>query len=128
MYYDLKGASGATGGVPKGARVAVHYDLKFRNITVGTSRQGAGVTGGTPIGYTVGVRAGEPGGPFINAFNEVIKGMGVGCVRRALVPPEYAYGPLEVQEIPPNATVTLDLELLSIARDPITRSVKGASE
>ena len=70
LYYDLKGASGATGGVPKGARVAVHYDLKFRSITVGTSRQGAGVTGGTPIGFTVGQPAGKPGGPFIKAFNE----------------------------------------------------------
>ena len=65
LYYDLQGASGATGGVPKGARVAVHYDLKFRSVTVGTSRQGAGVTGGTPIGFTVGQPAGEPGGPFI---------------------------------------------------------------
>jgi len=125
LYYDLKGASGATGGVPKGARVAVHYDLKFRSITVGTSRQGAGVTGGTPIGFTVGQPAGKPGGPFIKAFNEGIKGMGVGTVRRMIVPPEYAYGPNEVMEIPPNATVTLDLELLSVAKDPITRGVAG---
>ncbi|CEG00613.1 Peptidyl-prolyl cis-trans isomerase,FKBP-type,domain [Ostreococcus tauri] len=126
LYYDIKGASGATGGVPKGARVAVHYDLKFRNITVGTSRQGAGVTGGTPIGFTVGAPAGTSGGPFIKAFNEGIKGMGVGTVRRLLVPPEYAYGPNEVLEIPANASVTLDIELLSVAKDPITRGVKGA--
>lgn len=128
LYYDLQGASGATGGVPKGARVAVHYDLKFRSVTVGTSRQGAGVTGGTPIGFTVGQPAGEPGGPFIQAFNEGIKGMGVGTVRRMIVPPEYAYGPNEVMEIPANGTVTLDLELLSVAKDPITRGVKGAQE
>ena len=114
--------------MPKGARVAVHYDLKFRSVTVGTSRQGAGVTGGTPIGFTVGQPAGEPGGPFIQAFNEGIKGMGVGTVRRMIVPPEYAYGPNEVMEIPANGTVTLDLELLSVAKDPITRGVKGAQE
>ena len=87
-----------------------------------------GVTGGTPIGFTVGQPAGEPGGPFIQAFNEGIKGMGVGTVRRMIVPPEYAYGPNEVMEIPANGTVTLDLELLSVAKDPITRGVKGAQE
>ena len=94
----------------------------------GASSQGAGVTRGTPIGFTVGQPAGEPGGPFIQAFNEGIKGMGVGTVRRMIVPPEYAYGPNEVMEIPANGTVTLDLELLSVAKDPITRGVKGAQE
>ena len=28
-----------------GARVAVHYDVKYRNVTFITSRQGMGVTG-----------------------------------------------------------------------------------
>lgn len=84
------------------------------------------MTGGTPIGFTVGAPAGTSGGPFIKAFNEGIKGMGVGTVRRLLVPPEYAYGPNEVLEIPANASVTLDIELLSVAKDPITRGVKGA--
>lgn len=125
LYYDLKGASGIEGGAPRGARVAVHYDLKFRNITIGTSRQGAGVTGGSPIGFQVGAKAGTPGGPFIEAFNVGIRGMGVGTVRRMIVPPEYAYGNLEVQEIPPGATVTLDLELLSVAKDPIRGGVAG---
>lgn len=32
-----------------GQRVAVHYDVKFRRITVGTSRQGMGVTVGSSI-------------------------------------------------------------------------------
>jgi hypothetical protein len=34
-----------------GARVAVHYDVKFRNVTFITSRQGVGVTGGNPVGF-----------------------------------------------------------------------------
>ena len=29
----------------------------------------------------------------------------------------------EVMEIPPNATVTLDMELLSVAKDPLTRQI-----
>jgi FKBP-type peptidyl-prolyl cis-trans isomerase len=93
----------------------VHFDVKFRRITVATSRQGAGVTGGTPYGFTVGVPAGTPGGPFISCLNEGIKGMGPGQFRRLIVPPEYAYGANQVQEIPPNATLTVDVELLSIA-------------
>jgi hypothetical protein len=34
------------------------------------------------------------------------------------VPPEYAYGNMQVQEIPPGATLQLDLELLSIKTRP----------
>ena len=115
MYADIKDGAGAEGGVKAGQRVAVHFDVKFRRITIATSRQGAGVTGGTPYGFTVGVPAGTPGGPFIKALNEGIKGMGPGQFRRLVVPPEYAYGDTQVQEIPPNATLTVDIELLSIA-------------
>ena len=116
MYADIKGGGGGVeGGVKAGQRVAVHFDVKFRRITVATSRQGAGVTGGTPYGFTVGVPSGTPGGPFLPAFNEGIKGMGPGQFRRLIVPPEYAYGANQVQEIPPNSTLTVDIELLSIA-------------
>jgi FKBP-type peptidyl-prolyl cis-trans isomerase len=115
MYADIKGGAGVEGGAKDGSRVAVHFDVKFRRITVATSRQGAGVTGGTPYGFTVGVPAGTPGGPFIACLNEGIKGMGPGQFRRLIVPPEYAYGSNQVQEIPPNATLTVDVELLSIA-------------
>ena len=38
------------------------------------------------------------------------------CVRSA-VPPELGYGKLQVQEIPPNATLYFDIELLSIKKD-----------
>lgn len=93
----------------------MHYDVKFRRLTVATSRQGMGVTGGSPYGFQVGTPAGTPGGPFIKAFNEGIKGMGPGQLRRLIVPPEYAYGRFQVQEIPPNATLTIDIQLLSIA-------------
>ena len=41
--------------------------------------------------------------------------MGPGQFRRLLVPPEYAYGNQQVQEIPPNSMLTVDLELLSVA-------------
>ena len=135
------------GNVREGDRVAVHYDLKFRNITLSTSRQGAGVTGGNPYGFDVG-GFGIPGGPFIKGMDLGVQvrtsqrrtwgagrgrgrshtgpmlthpppaltcqGMGKGQVRRLIVPPELGYGNRAVQDIPANATLTLDLELLSI--------------
>ena len=96
MYYDIKGGGSTEGGARPGQRVAVHFDVKFRRITIATSRQGAGVTGGVPYGFQVGAPAGTPGGPFIKAFNEGIKGMGPGQFRRMIVPPEYAYGNTQV--------------------------------
>jgi hypothetical protein len=39
------------------------------------------VTGGTPYGFNVGIKPGSPGGPFIEAMNQGIVGMGVGTVR-----------------------------------------------
>lgn len=121
LYYDLVKTPSQEAGnaetpeaVKDGQRIAIHYDLKWRGITIGTSRQGMGVTGGSPYGFDVGVPAGKPGGPFIKAFNYGVKGMEIGQLRRMVVPPEYAYGNLQVQEIPPDSTVTLDIELLSI--------------
>ncbi len=121
-YYDIKGGGGDNAvPFPKGTRVAVHYDLKFRSLTIASSRVGAGVTGGDPYGFNVGAPSASPGGPFIPAFNYGIQGMGVGTVRRMLVPAEYAYGNNQVQEIPPNSEVTLDLELLSIAKTGLSK-------
>ena len=40
MYADIKGGGGGTeGGAKDGSRVAVHFDVKFRRITVATSRR-----------------------------------------------------------------------------------------
>jgi len=80
-----------------------------------------GVTGGSPYGFQVGVPAGTAGGPFIKALNEGIKGMSPGQLRRLIVPPEYAYGNFQVQEIPPNATLTIDLEMLTVVNKDYLR-------
>ena len=40
-YYDIKGGgSDSAVPFPKGTRVAVHYDLKFRSLTIASSRVG----------------------------------------------------------------------------------------
>jgi hypothetical protein len=125
------------------------------------------VTGGVPYGFDVGIKPGNPGGPFIEAMNVGVQGMGVGTVRTMIgewlppasgapyslgssagnrfngrrdvwterevlgararaVPPEYAYGNRQVQEIPPGATLQLDLELLSIKKDNVLGKSRDA--
>ncbi|PNW70762.1 hypothetical protein CHLRE_17g733250v5 [Chlamydomonas reinhardtii] len=124
-YYDITEGGGAEARV--GERVAVHYDVKWRNITFMTSRQGMGVTGGTPLGFNVGQPAGEAGGT-LPGLDVGVRGMRVGGLRRCLVPPELGYGNLQVGEIPPNSTITIDIELLSIKTNPLgyrTKLVEG---
>lgn len=110
--YDIRAGEGQL--CESGDRVAIHYDVKLGNFTVSTSRQGTGVTGGVPYGFDVGQGPGNPGGVFLRGIDEGVLGMRVGGVRRLKVPPELAYGDRQVQEIPPNATLTIDIELLSI--------------
>ncbi|KAK6140061.1 hypothetical protein DH2020_026196 [Rehmannia glutinosa] len=118
-YYDLK-----VGGGPKavkGSRVAVHYVAKWKGITFMTSRQGLGVGGGTPYGFDVGD---SERGAVLKGLDLGVEGMRVGGQRLLIVPPELAYGNKGVQEIPPNATIELDVELLAIKQNPFGSPVK----
>ncbi|KAL4578722.1 hypothetical protein LXL04_014851 [Taraxacum kok-saghyz] len=118
-YYDLKVGNGAA--AVKGSRVAVHYVAKWRNITFMTSRQGLGVGGGTPYGFDVGE---SERGNVLKGLDLGVQGMRVGGQRLLIVPPELAYGSKGVQEIPPNATIEIDIELLSIKQSPFGTPVK----
>uniref|UniRef100_A0A1D1YS89 peptidylprolyl isomerase n=1 Tax=Anthurium amnicola TaxID=1678845 RepID=A0A1D1YS89_9ARAE len=118
-YYDLKVGSGAE--AVKGSRVAVHYVAKWKGITFMTSRQGLGVGGGTPYGFDVGQ---SEKGNVLKGLDLGVQGMRVGGQRLLLVPPRLAYGSRGVQEIPPNATIELDVELLSIKQSPFGTGVK----
>ena len=62
-YFDITVGKGPEPS--EGDRIAVHFDVKLRNLTVATSRQGAGVTGGTPYGFQVGL---NPGVIFSNSL------------------------------------------------------------
>jgi len=108
---DFRDGTGAK--VKNGDQAAVHIDLRYRTLTVYSTRQGRGVTGGSPLGFEVG-RFGGPGGVFIKGIDLGIVGMRVGGQRRLIIPSELAYGNKQMQEIPPGATITVDLELLSL--------------
>ncbi|KAJ8754210.1 hypothetical protein K2173_002110 [Erythroxylum novogranatense] len=119
QYYDLK-----VGGGPKavkGSRVAVHYVAKWKGITFMTSRQGLGVGGGTPYGFDVGQ---SERGNVLKGLDIGVQGMRVGGQRLLIVPPELAYGSKGVQEIPPNATIEMDIELLAIKQSPFGTPAK----
>ncbi|CAM8968337.1 unnamed protein product [Rhodiola kirilowii] len=118
-YYDLKVGNGPV--ALKGSRVAIHYVAKWRNITFMTSRQGLGVGGGTPYGFDVGD---SKRGTVLKGLDLGVEGMRVGGQRLLIVPPELAYGSKGVQEIPPNATIEFDVELLSIKQTPFGSPVK----
>ncbi|KAF5841120.1 hypothetical protein DUNSADRAFT_14295 [Dunaliella salina] len=121
-YYDVVAGDGDE--PVRGDRVAVHYDVKFRSITIATSRAGAGVTGGTPVGFNVGTPADAPGG-ILPGIDLGVLGMHVGGLRRLIVPPELAYGDKQMGEITPNSTLQIDLELLSIQpKNPFGSRVK----
>mmetsp|Transcript_4536 Transcript_4536/g.7716 ORF Transcript_4536/g.7716 Transcript_4536/m.7716 type:complete len:218 (+) Transcript_4536:2-655(+) len=113
-YFDIIEGKGDL--IEVGQRIAVHYDVKFRNVTFITSRQGLGVTGGTPVGFNVGTLSGP--GSTLPGIDYGVRGMRVGGLRRLLVPPELAYGKAGVGEIPGGATLTIDVELLSIKTIP----------
>eukprot|EP00667_Euglena_gracilis_P003037 EG_transcript_3047 len=110
-YADFRQGTGAS---PKlGDQAVIHVDVIFRKITVFTSRQGMGVTGGNPYGFEVG-RYGGPGGAFMKAIDLGVIGMREGGQRRLIVPPELGYGNRQMQEILPGSTITVDIELLSV--------------
>ncbi|GAQ86112.1 FKBP-type peptidyl-prolyl cis-trans isomerase family protein [Klebsormidium nitens] len=117
--FDVTVGSGAT--ATKGERVAVHYDVKWKGVTFSTSRMGQGVTGGTPYGFDVGA---SETGLVLKGLDYGVEGMRVGGQRKLLIPPELAYGKRGVQEIPPDATLEVDVELLSIKKNAFGTQVK----
>lgn len=118
-FYDVTIGTGAE--ATEGKRVVVHFEAKWKGVTFITTRQGMGVTGGTPLGFDVGARG---AGGTLRGLDLGVRGMRVGGRRKLIVPPNLAYGDKGVGEVPPGATLDFDVELLSIKQDAAGYRVK----
>lgn len=85
--------------VPPGATITAHYTGWLEDGTQFDSS-----VGGQPL--TRGLNG------VITGWTEGVPGMKVGGKRRLIIPPELAYGPGGSGSIPPNATLTFDIELI----------------
>jgi FKBP-type peptidyl-prolyl cis-trans isomerase len=83
----------------------VHYAGRFTDGTQFDSSYDRG----EPLVFTVGA------GRVIAGWDQGVPGMRVGGTRRLTVPPHLAYGSTGRGAIPPNATLTFDIELLELA-------------
>jgi len=89
-----------------GDAVRVHYVGKLVDGTVFDSS----IERGTPFTFILG------DGKVIRGWEIGVVGMRVGGKRKLTVPPELGYGPTgSPPNIPPNATLLFDIELLNVA-------------
>ena len=96
--------------VESGDTLTVHYVGSLSDGKVFDSS----VDRNIPFTFTIGV------GQVIRGWEEGLLGMRVGGKRRLVIPPAYAYGEENLPAIPPNSTLTFEVELLD-AHKPSSR-------
>ncbi|QDV32408.1 FKBP-type peptidyl-prolyl cis-trans isomerase [Tautonia plasticadhaerens] len=100
---DVKAGTGPV--ATAGSTLLVHYVGKLADGTTVDSSKSRGV----PFEFVVGR------GSVIKGWDSGILGMRVGGVRRLIIPPEEAYGAQGAPPaIPPDATLTFEVELLKV--------------
>lgn len=101
-YTDLKVGDGASPRL--GQRVQVHYTGWLEN----GKEFDSSYKRGQPAEFQLG-----PG--LITGWNEALQTMKAGGKRRIILPPALAYGPAgKPPDIPPNSTLTFEIELLAV--------------
>lgn len=99
-----------SGGAKDGDTVSVLYTGKLEN---GTEFDSSAKHGGEPIEFVLGRQM------VIKGWDEGIQGMQVGEKRTLVIPPTLGYGEQGAGTvIPPNATLTFDVELVGLRRPP----------
>lgn len=103
-FMSTDSVMGAGAEAVPGATITVNY--------VGTLANGqvfdASSNHGQPFSFTLGV------GQVIAGWDQGLLGMKVGGKRTLVIPPELAYGDRVVGSIPPNSTLTFEVELLEV--------------
>jgi FKBP-type peptidyl-prolyl cis-trans isomerase FkpA len=103
---DIKCGEGAE--VEGDSTVMAHYTLFLENGTKIESSKDAG----EPIPFSLGT------GQLIAGFEEGMRGMKEGGVRKLTVPPELGYGAAENGDIPANSTLIFEIEAIEILEEP----------
>ncbi|CAK9271483.1 unnamed protein product [Sphagnum jensenii] len=136
-FYDINPGGGPV--AEKGETVVVHFDCIYRSITAVSSRESKILAGNRtiaqPYEFIVGSTPGkERKREFVDNANglysaqaspkpppalyTITEGMRVGGKRTVIVPPEAGYGSKGMNEIPPDATFELNVELLELKKMP----------
>jgi FKBP-type peptidyl-prolyl cis-trans isomerase FkpA len=103
QYQDLVVGTGVE--AVAGKSVTVHYTGTLQD----GSKFDSSVDRGQPFTFTLGA------GQVIRGWDEGVAGMKVGGKRKLVIPPGLAYGAQGYPPvIPPNATLTFDVELLDV--------------
>jgi len=104
-YVDVKVGSGAS--PVKGKQVKVHYTGTLEN----GKKFDSSVDRNEPFTFVIGV------GQVIAGWDEGVMGMKVGGKRKLIIPSKLGYGAAGAGgDIPPNATLLFDVELLDVAK------------
>ena len=99
------GAAATTGAVVTVTYTGWLYDpskLEGKGVQFDTS------VGRDPFAFTLGI------GAVIQGWDQGVAGMKVGGLRRLVIPPSLAYGPVRNGPIPPDATLVFDIELTDV--------------
>jgi FKBP-type peptidyl-prolyl cis-trans isomerase FkpA len=105
---DLRTGSGRE--AVNGSRITVNYSGWFYDPSQAEQK---GRLFDTSMGrqpYTLTLGAGQ----VIQGWDRGLVGMKAGGVRRLVIPPELAYGASGYGQIPPNATLVFEVELLDV--------------
>lgn len=92
-----------------GTLATVTYSLWLYDDSA-TDHKGTPVAGNQNATLQFVVGAGQ----YIPGFEQAVTGMAVGGTRRAIVPPSLAYGSQGSGDIPPNAALVFDIQLMNV--------------
>lgn len=88
-----------------GDKVSVTYKGTLQD---GTVFDASNLHGNAPFTFTLGA------GEVIQGWDQGVAGMKVGGKRVLVIPPQLAYGSQAVGSIPPNSTLTFEVDLLQV--------------